>query len=288
MKNFLKGVIAGIGNIIPGVSGSALLIIFGLYEKCIEAISNIFKNFKKNFLFLLPIGLGAVLGIFSFSNIIEYCITKYETITFFIFLGLLVGTLPSLFNKSKKDGFKKSYLIPFFITMAIGLVLLFVKSTNTFNIEVNFFTSILIGLVIAFATVVPGISNTVLLTMMGLYTTFLSAINHLDIKLLFPIFIGVAIGTFVLSKILNKLFKKYHGYTYFGILGFVIATIPGLIPTPIVFNRDTYFGIVLAIISFYISYLITKKETVKSLDKIEWFFYDLKIKLYRWRSWILN
>lgn len=269
MKNFLKGVIAGIGNIIPGVSGSALLIIFGLYEKCIEAISNIFKNFKKNFLFLLPIGLGAVLGIFSFSNIIEYCITKYETITFFIFLGLLVGTLPSLFNKSKKDGFKKSYLIPFFITMAIGLVLLFVKSTNTFNIEVNFFTSILIGLVIAFATVVPGISNTVLLTMMGLYTTFLSAINHLDIKLLFPIFIGVAIGTFVLSKILNKLFKKYHGYTYFGILGFVIATIPGLIPTPIVFNRDTYFGIVLAIISFYISYLITKKETVKSLDKIE-------------------
>ncbi len=266
INNFFKGIIAGIGNIIPGVSGSALLIIFDLYEKCIEAISNIFKNFKKNFLFLLPIGVGVIIGIFSFSNIIEYCINKYEVITMFVFLGLLAGTIPSLFKKAKKDKFKESYLIPFFITFAIGLLLLFVKNTTIINIEVNFITSILIGLVIAFATVVPGISNTVLLTMIGLYETFLGAINDLNLELLFPIIIGVAIGTFVLSKILSNLLKNYHGYTYFGILGFVVATVPALIKLPFVLNRDTIYGIILAIISFFISYLISKKEQKISLE----------------------
>ena len=258
--NFFKGILAGIGNIIPGISGSAILIILGLYEKCLNAVSNIFKDFKKSILFLMPIGLGVIVGIFSFSNIIEYCINKYQTITFLVFLGLLVGTVPSLFKQSKKDGFKPSYLIPFFITLTIGIILIYLKINNHFTLEINFLSLILIGFIIAFAMVVPGISNTVLLTMLGMYTTFLKAINTLNVKTLFPIFIGAIIGFFLLSKLLDGLFKKYHGYTYFGILGFVIATIPALIVIPITFNKSFIIGIVLAIISFLFTLFLTKKQ----------------------------
>lgn len=258
INNFFKGIVAGIGNIVPGVSGSALLIILGLYEKCINSISNLFKNFKKNVLFLFPIGLGVLVGLFAFSNIIEYCLNNYEVITSFIFLGLLAGTIPQLLKEAKSKGFKKSYLIPFFISLIIGIILIIFKANNFFTIEINFLTLILIGLIVAFATVVPGISNTVLLTMLGLYQTFLSAINNVDIKLLFPIIIGVALGTFILAKILSNLFENYYGYTYFAILGFVISTIPGLIPSSITFNKDLIFGIILAILSFFITYLIPK------------------------------
>ena len=75
--NFIKGLVGGIGNIIPGISGSALLIILGIYKDIVSAISNLFKDFKRNFLFLLPIGMGIICGTFLFSNIISSSLDKY-------------------------------------------------------------------------------------------------------------------------------------------------------------------------------------------------------------------
>lgn len=106
MINFIKGIFVGIFNIIPGLSGSALLIILNLYEKCIEAISNIFKKPKENFLFLLPIGLGIIIGTFIFSKIILLLINKYPTSTFIVFTGFLIGTLPHLFKECNKTSLK--------------------------------------------------------------------------------------------------------------------------------------------------------------------------------------
>lgn len=270
MINFFKGILAGIGNIIPGLSGSALLVICDLYEKCLEAISNIFKNFKKSFMFLLPIGLGIAIGTFLFSNIIEHVMGKYLLPTCITFVGFMIGTLPKLFEEANKKGFKKSYLIPLIITLLFGIALLFVDSKEmivelTMNTE-TFIKLILVGLLIASSTIIPGISSTVLLTMIGMYSTYLHAINTLDISILFPIFIGLAIGAFILSKLITYMLKNYYGYTFYAIIGFVIATIPALIMVPIKFNLELVISIICGIIAFVITINVEKLATKKEID----------------------
>ena len=257
MKNFLKGIVGGIGNIVPGLSGSALLVILGVYESCIDAISNIFKNFKKSFFYLLPIGLGILVGTFLFSNIIEYFLVKFPMGTSIVFVGLLIGTIPTLLKEATKKGFKWQYLIAFLIAFTLGVMLLFFKENDVvFSLEFNFLGIIklvLVGILIAASTIIPGISATVLLSMIGMYGIYLNAINTLNIKVLIPIVIGFALGAFLLSKLINYLLKKHYGYTFFAITGFTIATIPALFTRPLVFNAELVISIIIGIFALFIT-----------------------------------
>ena len=104
MYNFLKGIIVGIGGIAPGLSGSVLLVILGLYQKTINAIGTIFKNFKKNVAFLVPLFLGFGVGVVLFSKIVDFLLENYEMYTRFAFLGLVIGTVPLFYKEVKKEG----------------------------------------------------------------------------------------------------------------------------------------------------------------------------------------
>lgn len=257
MINFLKSILVGILNILPGVSGSSFLIVLGLYDKCLLAISNLFKNPKKSITFLLPIATGIAIGTYLFSNIIFYFLNKYPTITSLVFIGLIFGTIPSLIQESTKKGFKDKYLILFFITFSIGTMLLFYKSNTTiYNIDINIKNYILLfatGILIASSTIIPGISSTVLLSMIGMYGIYINAINTINITILFPIIMGFLVGGFILSKIITKLLNKYYGYTYFAILGFTISTIPALIKTKLALDQNLLIGLILAIIALYLT-----------------------------------
>ena len=241
----------------PGISGSFFLVVFGLYDKCLFAISNIFKDFKRSIIFLLPIVLGIILGTYLFSNIIFYFLNKEPLIISLIFIGLIFGTIPKLIQESVKYGFKDKYLIIFFITFTIGIILLFYKNNNIiYNIDINIKNYIILfltGILISCSTLVPGISSTVTLSMIGMYGIYINAISSLNIITLFPIILGFSIGTFILSKIITILLEKHYGYTYFAILGFTISTIPALINTKLVFNKELLIGIILAIIAYFIT-----------------------------------
>ncbi len=264
MSNFFKGILAGIGNIVPGLSGGALLVIFGLYEKCLNAISKIFKDFKKSVIFLFPVFCGIIIGTLLFSNIISICIFNFPLATSIAFVGFMIGTLPSLFNEATKEGFKKTYLIPLAITFALGVILLFIDNSFSLKININFFSLIFIGFIIALSTFIPGISSTVLLTMLGFYETYLESINTLNLKILGPTILGLAIGGFILSKLISYLLKKYYGYTFFAIIGFVVATIPALLTTKIIFDYELLVGITIGIIAFVLTNFTTMKANKKS------------------------
>lgn len=258
MINFIKGIFVGIFNIIPGLSGSALLIILNLYDKCIFSISNIFKDFRKSLLFLTPIGIGIILGTYLFSKVIFFFINNFETTTFIVFTGFVLGTIPHLFSEASKNGFKNSYIIPFFITLFIGVMLLFVKSSSiSFFIGYDFFflfKYLLIGAILSFSTVIPGISSTVLLSIFGLYGIYIYSISSFNLFVLIPILIGFLMTTFVISKIINYLLNNYYGYTYFAILGFTVSTIPALIRFDLVLDTYFVFNLFLGIIAFLITY----------------------------------
>ena len=110
VSRFLKGLAIGAAAIAPGVSGGALAVIFGLYDKMTNFIAHLNKNFKENLIFFIPIGIGCAVGILMFSRIIEFLFLNYEIEVRYAFVGLMLGTMPTVVNEANKKGFKQKYL----------------------------------------------------------------------------------------------------------------------------------------------------------------------------------
>ena len=263
MVNFFKGILGGVGNIIPGLSGSALLVIVGLYQKCINAITEIvkFKNLKKNILFLIPIGLGVVVGTVVIGNVLVYVLDKFPMQTSYAFLGFIVGTIPMLFKEANKKGFKKSYIIPLAIAIAAGFSLLLLKNSSAVqDLELHFIEKMILGFILAGSTIIPGISSTVLLSMIGYYEFYLVAVAKVDVIALLPVMIGLGIGAIMFAFLIKVLLDKHYGYTYYAISGFCIATIPAVIRGSFGFNLVTLISCLLAVIAFALTYYTSKQS----------------------------
>lgn len=120
MDRFLKGIIVGLGGIAPGLSGSVLLIVFGLYQKTLEALGTLLTNFRKNTAFLLPLITGMGIGVLLFSKLIDFCLVNYEMPTRYCFLGMILGTLPMVWKEVKKEGFSGKYWIFILLSAVLG------------------------------------------------------------------------------------------------------------------------------------------------------------------------
>ena len=269
MKNFLKGIVAGIGGVAPGLNGSVLLIIFGLYRKILEALATIFTKFKKNIKFLFPIGMGMLIGVILFSNVIEYLLINYEMQTRYCFLGLILGTIPLLLKETKKNGFSKKYNFVILISFIIG-TFLFTLNPNTNGQITNptILNSIILGFLVATTAIVPGVEPTVLLSTLGYYELYVNSLANIRLEVLIPMIIGLAIGGIVISYIITKLFKYYYTMTYSIIFGSFLSMIPNILneTCKLGLNNETYISLILIVIGFIVSYYlgtIRKKRKAK-------------------------
>lgn len=235
LKNFLKGIPVGIATLIPGASGGTMAIIMGVYDNLVHCVSSLFKDFKKNFLFLFEVGLGTIVGILLLSRFMEAALSNYRSVMQFLFMGLITGGLPMLYKKSTSDN-KKDYKNLIFLAIGLIIVLLLSKdynsvpdTTETLGFS-NMIHLLIAGVIIAIALVLPGISASLVLYTLGLYDVTMTAINNFNIPYLVPIGIGGIIGTFATARILEKLFQKYPNKTYMAIMGFVIGSLVPLFP----------------------------------------------------------
>lgn len=264
----IKGFFIGIANIIPGVSGGTLAITMGIYERLIEAISHFFGKFKENMKFLIPIGVGAVLAIILGSKIIGYSLDTFPLPTILFFTGLILGGVPMLYNKVKGN-FKISNIIFFLLTFAFIIGIMFLKTGKEVRFEnMNFMSYILlfiVGIISAATMIIPGISGSFMLMVMGYYKPILNTINALtsfenighNISILLPFGLGILVGFVGIAKLLEILFQKFEIPTYFGIIGFVLASIIGIFAsTPgLSFSILPFLiGIILFLIGFVIAY----------------------------------
>ena len=247
--NIIKGLVIGIANIIPGVSGGTMAVTMGVFDKMIEAINGLTKNFKKSFMTLLPIGIGMVGGIGIFSFILPYCLSNFSFQTSMCFIGLIVGGIPaivtSMGNSFEKENKKLNplHIIVFlvFLGIAVFMAVANPKPTTANSIDVVPFTLVLLllmGIACAAAMVVPGVSGSLLLMMFGYYSgiigtisSLLTALKNLDgsgilhcILILAPFGIGCIVGILLISKLINFLLKKFESITYCGIFGLVAAS----------------------------------------------------------------
>lgn len=260
--NFLKGLAIGAAAIAPGVSGGALAVILGIYEKITYAIGNIFNNFKKNLIYLMPYGSGAILGVLVFSNIFKYLFKYYNVEVRYLFIGLMIGTFPSLFKTANRKGFRKAYLFLFIVTFSLT-TLFFIMENRVIDIipngNLSFFQLILCGVIVGFGTIIPGVSSSVILIYLGYYEVVLDALSSLNIPMLIPIGIGFIICFFLLSRFISMLFDKAYGFTHYAILGFVIGSIIPIFPG-FAFDLRYILGLVIMIFSLGASYYLSKFE----------------------------
>ena len=272
MKNnvllVIKGFFVGIANIIPGVSGGTLAITLGIYEELIEAISHFFKKIKSNIKFLIPIGIGAFTAIVIGSRIIEISLEKYTLPTLLFFTGLILGGMPMLFGKIKKN-IRGSHALIFLAPFVVVIGIMFLKSGNVFVLvdfdAWGYFKLFLVGMIAAATMIIPGISGSFMLMVMGYYEPIINAINEFtsfnnlwnNFWILMPFGIGVLLGIIVIAKIIEFLFQKFEVPTYFGIIGFVLASLIGIFTSAgnLVFTPTFIIvGIILMVLGFVIAY----------------------------------
>lgn len=265
--SFLKGLLIGGTMMVPGASGGTMAIILGIYDKLVHAVSSFLKNIKENFLFLLIFAAGGALGAFLFANPLLKLIERYPMPTLYFFMGAVLGGVPLLIKQSQVKKF--TWKIPVYILIGAAVVVLFAlipTGTFQFNADSGIDTYLYLGLagfVAAVALVLPGISVSYLLLMMGLYDTTMQAISQLQFSFLIPLGIGLILGVLLTTKVLEKAMTRYPQATYLIILGFVFGSIaeifPGIPQWP-----EILLCIVTLAAGFFIIQLLARKETKKA------------------------
>lgn len=259
-SNFIKGIFIGAGAILPGISSGVICMVVGLYEKLLDSVLSFFKDIKKNIHFLFPISCGGILGMILFSNLISYCFNTIPCQTKSLFIGLLLGSLSILAQSNlKNENDSKNNLsesLSFFICFLIGISLIYLESITRFSTEYtpNEFSSsflMLSGFLMSIGIVVPGVSSTVILMLLGVYSTYLSAVSMVNMNVLFPMVIGMGIGSILFMKLIQFLLHRFHSQTMFGIIGFSLGSVLILYPTYSC-NLESLIGIVLLVLGFVI------------------------------------
>lgn len=243
IKNILKGMVIGIANIIPGVSGGTMMVAMGIYDKLIHCITHLFSEFKKNVAFLFPIVLGMAIALIASSFGIEYLFANFPIQTNLLFVGLVVGGLPAVLKKIKGKSVKAGHVIVClcFFALVAGMALIGEKEGNAANLSFNLLNVcklFLVGVVASATMVIPGVSGSMMLLLMGYYNPIISSINTFfralrafdmqamlkECGVLIPFGIGVLVGIIVIAKLIEIIFEKFPLYAYWAIIGLIAAS----------------------------------------------------------------
>ncbi len=245
-----------------GISSGVFCVIFDIYEKLVNAVLNFFNDYKKNLKFLLPIIFGAFVGIVLFGNILKLLFNSFYIQTCFCIIGFLIGGIPCLLKKHTKRINLTSIIILLF-TLFLSLFLVALESTSNnienINITLSYQHLFFAGFLMSAGIVIPGLSSTAILMLLGIYDIYLNAVSTLIIVILLPIAIGVIIGSIVFLKAIQISLKYFKQYTYYAIAGFVLGSVFILFPG-FNFGLEGFISIILLTISAFLSYKMSLIE----------------------------
>ena len=257
LARVIKGIVIALGFILPGISGGVLAAILGIYERMIGFLAHPFKDFKENVLYFIPVAIGMLLGIGLFSYPIEYLLENYQVYVLWSFAGTIIGTIPSLLKESTRESDRdKIDLAWFWTTFIISGIGLYALNFVVGILTPSFFNFILAGSLLALGVLVPGLSPSNLLLILGLYAPMLTGFKTFD---LFGTFLPIGIGTgatlIIFSKLMDYALNNYHSRVYHFIIGIVLSsTILILIPNAGNTESIQYIGLSLVnyvLISFF-------------------------------------
>ncbi len=277
IKNIIKGAIIGIANIIPGVSGGTMAVSMGIYDKLIHCITHLFSEFKKNLQFLIPIFIGAGIGLVGLSFAIEYLFDVAPLETNLLFIGLIIGGLPAMWKRVKGNSVKVPHIVSFiiFFALVVGLAAFGNGAGAEVVIEPSVgmaITLFAVGVIAAATMIIPGVSGSMILLLLGFYNpivteinTFIRALIAFDIAALWrgvlifvPFGLGVVAGIFGIAKIIEIVFQKFPLLAYWAIIGLIVAS-PFAILLLSNFGTITVMNVVVGIVALAAGTLVAYK-----------------------------
>ncbi|MGI5898712.1 MAG: DUF368 domain-containing protein [Christensenellales bacterium] len=232
LRRMLLGVIVSVAFITPGLSGGVIAAAIGLYEPMLHAIAHLHRQFKRSFVFLCPLGVGAVIGILSFGNLMKFLMTVAPTTVIFVFIGLVAGSMPTLIGEANAGGFRKGYAL---ISLAAFALILFIESVMTrilppTGMELDVVGSLISGAVIAAGTVIPGVSSSFLLMQLGVYERLLEVLTGFNLPIIALVGVGGVITALALVFGADRLFKRFRGPAYYAVIGFLLGSVVAVFP----------------------------------------------------------
>ncbi len=228
VKRFLAGVMLGIGGILPGLSGSALAVVFGIYEELLNTIATLFRNFRKKIRFLLPIGIGAFVGFYGISLLLSSAFARFETELLFLFCGLMAGSMPSLLRQARASVGKWSpkYYIAAVLGLCVSMLLFLVSGQEGTAVQEGITdpACMAAGAILTAGTLLPGMSTSFILIRLGWYEPLMSAVASVQIVPLLWCAAGcIACGLTLLWGI-RWLIRRFPGWVYHAVAGVVFGT----------------------------------------------------------------
>lgn len=286
IKAVILGFLIGLAVILPGISGATIAIIFGLYSKMIYSFGNILKEFKKCFLFLLPIVLGLALGFIIGFFFVQGVFEAYPFIVICLFAGLMIGSFPAVKDEIKGVKFNTKRVVFFvlgvLIPISIAVVSIFIQTASSEPIVASPLLMLgyfAIGFVVSLTQIIPGLSCSALLMALGQFGAILASIhfdylinNPLVLVTLLLFALGFVVGIVVFSKLLNKLFDKARDTTYTMIVGLSLGSITTMFINPDMVNAytawnsvgaafiDIGIGVALLVVGFVVSYMLVRYQ----------------------------
>jgi len=277
IKSFFKGMVIGIANIVPGVSGGTMMVSMGIYDRLIHCITHLFSEFKKSVLFLLPIAVGMVVAIAASSFGLTYLFDNYPIQTNLLFIGLILGGLPAIWKNVKGNKILVGHMVAglLFFVMVVGLAAMGESEGKaadlTFSV-VNVIKLFGVGVIASATMVIPGVSGSMVLMLMGFYHPVLNAIKDffkalaaLDMEgilagcgILIPFGIGVVVGIFGIAKLVEIIFEKFPLYAYWAIIGLIVSS-PIAIVLMGTFPALTVLNVLTGVICFAVGIVIAMK-----------------------------
>lgn len=237
LKNFLYGALIGIANAIPGVSGGTMAVILNIYDKILYAVS--FKNIKKHLLFLIPLTLGAISGIFLLSNVIVSLMESHAMLLNFCFIGLVLGSIPSICKKAGAEQVKGRNALLGVLAFAFMLMISYFNQGDITNKSLAdfggmhaglFFWLFLTSAVSTVAMILPGISGSLMMLLLGVYTVVMEAVADLNLLVLAPAALGVTVGLISGIKVIKRMLRFHPQALYLMILGLVAGSVFAIYP----------------------------------------------------------
>ena len=277
IKLILKGMVMGIANIIPGVSGGTMAVSMGIYDRFIHCLTHLFKEFKESMKFLIPLFIGIGIALVGLSFIIEPAFEHFPLQTSCLFIGLIVGGLPAICKKVKGKGVKVSYIIPFLIFFAIvvGMAVLGEHEGNAADLSFGLWSVIklfLVGIIASATMVIPGVSGSMMLLLLGYYNPIISSIKNFvtalvsfDVQgilqgcgVLVPAGLGIVVGIFAIAKLIEVIFEKFPTQAYWAIIGLIVAS-PIAVLLSVGISTVTIWSVLVSIVTFAVGFVIAIK-----------------------------
>ena len=275
LNQILRGVVIGVANIIPGVSGGTMMVSMGVYDTLIHSITHLFKEFWKSIKALLPYVVGMLIGILAFASLIKWGLENYELPTNTLFIGLILGGLAPLVKKINWKKINAAAVIAFVLLFALIIWLGLQNRDNIQNAETidmnvgQAFVMVLLGMVASGTMIIPGVSGSLVLMLLGYYKavtgalkTFGHALVHFEfaamgqpLLMLLPFLLGIVLGIFGVAKLIEWLTAKYPTATYCGVLGLVVASPIALLIQTNMSNLSVML-VVISVVTFVVGFAI--------------------------------